>query len=491
MLILKHISKSFGGQSVFTDVSFVVHRGDVVGLVGVNGAGKSTLLRIIAGEEEPDSGDVVLDGERVGYLSQEVLVEPATTLAEFLDWDLGARTQMLLGQVGLADISPETLVEQLSGGQKTRLGLVRTLLARPTCLLLDEPTNHLDADSLRLLEAIVRQFHGMVIVVSHDRAFLQATTNRIVELDPLNEQCTEYTGGYDAYIVEREKRRVSWEAAYADQQREKRRLESILHEKRQLATAFDSPAFGRQVRHMEKRIAREIEAVAIDRPLVAKAMAELHFGAVVPEGKLILRATDITCGYHPPFLCTNVSFELRGMDRVLVSGPNGTGKTTLLQTLLGLLPPVAGSVQYGAEVQVGYFAQHHDSLDGNKTVLAEFLSTERMRAVPHNPRSVLAAFLFVGDAVNKRVSDLSYGERVRLLFAKLVYQDNQLLVLDEPTNHLDVASREVVEQALRQYAGALVVVSHDRYFVDAITLTKELVLDVVTPTLLYRANKNH
>lgn len=476
MLIIRNVRFSQAGDSVFENVSFIVQRGEKVGIVGPNGGGKSTLLKIIAGELEAESGVVEIDKERIGYLPQELVFEEGATIDSYLLWGSQPKTKEVLAEVGLADVSVETELIYLSGGQKTRLGLARLLLERPSLLLLDEPTNHLDYQALLFLERFVKGFNGAVMVVSHDRAFLNHTVSRIIEIDPINMEARDYPGNFDSYLVARKQYRAQWEKEYDLQQREKKRLEQLLATKRQEASVYVDPAKGRQVRAIEKRIQREIYDQAIDKPRDYRSISELTFGNEVPAGKLMLRVTDLYTSNSGRLLFSGASFELRGSEHALLEGPNGSGKTTLLKMILGQAQPESGTIKIGDNVQVGYFAQQHESLDPQKTVLEEFLSTERITIQPDRARSILGAFLFSGDTVFKRVGSLSLGQRVRLMFVKLIHQDNQLFLLDEPTNHLDIISREVIEQGLARYKGCLLIVSHDRYFVERVGINRRLTI---------------
>jgi ATP-binding cassette subfamily F protein 3 len=490
MLIIRNLKYLIAGEVLFENISFIVQRGEKVGIVGPNGGGKSTLLKIIAGELEADSGVVEVDKERVGYLPQELEFDEGATIDSFLLWGASPKTKDILATVGLQGLPLDTPLTQLSGGQKTRLGLARLLLERPSVLLLDEPTNHLDYSALLFLEKFVQDFTGAVLVISHDRAFLNRTVHRILEIDPINKEAREYAGNYDAYLIGREKYMVQWGKEYDLQQREKKRLEQLLATKRQEASVYADPNKGRQVRAIEKRIQREIYDQAIDRPREYRNIADMSFGSEVPAGKLMLRVTDLCKANTDRNLFFGVDFELRGSEHVLLEGFNGSGKTTLLKMIMGALDekvspaadaddvphPDSGVIKIGDNVQVGYFAQQHESLDLDKTVLEEFLSTERLTIQPDRARSILGAFLFSGDDVFKRVSALSLGQRVRLMFIKLIHQDNQLFLLDEPTNHLDIASREVIEQGLLRYRGCLLIVSHDRYFINRIGINRRLTI---------------
>ncbi|MFH1838578.1 MAG: ribosomal protection-like ABC-F family protein [Candidatus Kuenenbacteria bacterium] len=476
MLAIKNLTKNILGEPLFKEVSFVLHKEDKVGLVGPNGCGKSTLLKIIINEIESDSGNIQLDNERIGYLSQELPFKSGETIESFLFASENPKAKIILEKVGLSDIPYNFSVNKLSGGQKTKLSLAKILLNNPSILLLDEPTNHLDLKGLEWLENFIRDFRGGVLIVSHDRRLLDNSVNKIFEIDSINHKFTEYFGGYTEYIMEKEKKLTKWENEYQQQQKEKQRIELWLTLKRQEAHVHPDPAKGRLIRSREKYLQREIYNKEIIRPKNQKKIIDLKLKGKTASSKLIVRVKDITKNFSNKTLFHEINFELRGKEHVLLIGENGTGKTTLLKIITGDLQPDNGEIKLGENVRFGYFAQEHEILDANKTVIDEFMSTERLLNSSKNPRSILGAFLFNGQDVFKKISTLSLGERVRLIFAKLTNQENELLLLDEPTNHLDVQSQEIIENALLNYKGAILIVSHDRYFFDKISINRTLTI---------------
>jgi len=476
MIIIKNLTKNILGETLFEGVSFALHKGDKVGLVGPNGCGKSTLLKIILGEVDADEGDVRVEHENVGYLSQELPFKSGETVGSFLSAPENPKAKEILEKVGLGNISHDIAVNKLSGGQKTRISLAKILLDKPSVLLLDEPTNHLDLKGLEWLENFIRDFRGGVLIVSHDRRLLDNSINKILEIDSVNHKFAEYIGGYTEYMMEKEKKLAKWEDEYQRQQKEKRRLELWLALKRQEAHVHPDPAKGRLIRAKEKYLQREIYDKEISRPKSQKKINGLELKGEAASAKLIVRAKDIAKSFPGKQLLRGVNFELRGREHFLLAGDNGSGKTTLLKILIGELQPDSGEFKLGENIRFGYFAQEHEILNPDKTVMDEFLSTDRLLNSSRNPRSVLGAFLFGGQNAFKKVSSLSLGERVRLIFAKLTNQENELLILDEPTNHLDIQSREVIEDALLGYKGAILVVSHDRYFLDKISINRTLTI---------------
>lgn len=476
MITIKNLTKNILGEPLFEEVSFVLHKRDKVGLVGPNGCGKSTLLKIIIGEIESDGGSISLDNERMGYLSQELPFKSDETIESFLSASENPKAKIVLEKVGLGSVPHNLSVSKLSGGQKTRLSLARILLDKPSVLLLDEPTNHLDLKGLEWLESFIGDFRGGVLIVSHDRRLLDNSVNKILEIDSVNHKFAEYAGGYTEYAMEKEKKVAKWEDEYQRQQKEKRRLELWLALKRQEAHVHPDPAKGRLIRAKEKYLQREIYDKEIIRPKSQKKITGLEIKGETASAKLIVRAKDITKNFPDKKLLRGVNFELRGREHVLLAGENGSGKTTLLKIITGDSQPDSGEIKLGENVHFGYFAQEHEILNLDKTVMDEFLSTDRLLNSSRNPCSILGAFLFSGQSVFKKVSSLSLGERVRLIFAKLTNQENELLILDEPTNHLDIQSREIIEDALLGYKGAIFVVSHDRYFLDKISINRTLTI---------------
>ncbi len=476
MITIKKITKNIFDEALFEKASFTLSRGDKVGLVGPNGSGKSTLLKIIMGEIEPDSGEVIIQKEQIGYLSQQIKFNEYETIETFLDLKNNPKANAILEKIGLKHIQHEMLAVRLSGGQKTRLALAKVLLGNPSVLLLDEPTNHLDVKGIEWLEKFIRDFNGAVMIISHDRRLLDNSVNKILEIDAVNHTFIEYKGGYKEYILEKEKRMEKWEADYDNQQKEKKRLEDWLKWRRIQAKAHSNPTLGKMIHAKEKYLQREILDKEILQPKDQKDMKIQELQGENHSSKLIVRGKNIIKKFGSKSILYGCSFEIRGKEHVLFAGENGSGKTTLLKIITRELAPDTGEIRIGENIRFGYFAQEHEGLDENKTVIDEYLSTDRLLSSHEQARSILGSFLFSGQDVYKKVSVLSFGERVRLIFAKLTNQENELLILDEPTNHLDIQSREVIEEALLTYNGAIIMVSHDRHFLDKIVLNKVLTI---------------
>ena len=475
MITIKQLTKYISGEPLFNKVSFALHRGDKVGLVGPNGSGKTTLLSILAGRIETDEGSITIEKEQIGYVPQSITYTDNETISGFLN-TTEATLQKVLKEVGLEKLDVSSPVMFLSGGQKTRLAIARCIITNPSVLLLDEPTNHLDTKGLAWLESYIAKFRGAVLVVSHDRTFLDNCVNKIFEIDKVNNSFNVYLGGYSDFLTEKEKRNDSQEDAYKRQQREKRRLELWLARKREQARIHADPSAGRQIRAMEKRLEREIYSQTIARPKDYRSIRSMELSGETSNSKLIASCSGIGKQFGEKWPLWDISFEIRGKERVLLGGENGSGKTTLLKILNGEIAQDKGTIKIGTNVSVGYFAQEHETLDPNKTVMEEFLNTEQLQLGSKDPRATLGSFLFSGDNIFKKVSVLSQGEKVRLLFCKLTNQKNELLLLDEPTNHLDITSREVIEQALNNYNGAICTVSHDRYFIEKLRIKRRLTL---------------
>ncbi len=529
MLQVTAIRKSYGDNIVLHDVSFVVNAGDRVALVGPNGCGKTTLLRLIAGEEPADGGSVQLGppDRRLGYLRQGMTydqagrvrhylrleppaleaaqdrveelarrletagAEQATLVAAYgqalgeLERLAGAQqapheAQAVLGGLGLGNVSLDAPVATLSGGQKTRLGLARLLLDRPHILLLDEPTNHLDIEALEWLERWLLDYRGATLVVSHDRALLDRVATAILELDPQTHGVRLFAGDYTGYLERKEaERQRQWEE-YSDQNEEIARLRASAQHLRGLgrphkggkADGGDKFAKGffanrgryavRRAKQIERRVEHLLTDERVPKPRPTWRM-KLDLSGAPATGKDVIVLEGLAAGYGSAALLTGVDEHVQAGERVAIVGPNGAGKTTLLRTIAGELPALAGRVRLGTGVRLGYYSQEQEGLDPRSTPL------EIVAAAGRGPetemRAFLHCFLFTGDDVFVPVGSLSYGERARLLLARLVAEGCNCLLLDEPINHLDIPSRASFERALAAFGGTVLVVTHDRYFI--------------------------
>ena len=518
MLTAHRLSKAYGFQPLFQDVSFSVNPGERVGLIGPNGSGKTTLLRILAGEEQPDSGHVALPNDvRLGYLPQGLELPPALTLSEAIGqaggdaayleirlsrlaqemaqrpddlalhaaydetlqrlsrFDAG-RAATILQALALDELPGSQPVGTLSGGQKTRLSLALVLLDDPHLLLLDEPTNHLDIAMLEWLEAWLASFAGSVLLVSHDRTFLDRTVNRILALDPHTRTVAAYTGNYSDYLEQVIAERSKQWAAYRDQVYEERRMRQDIARIKEQAKRTETATKNDQLRRYAKKVAAKAKGreKKLERFLEADERVEkparswqmkLEFGEPAHVGQQVLRLEQLTIGYdHARPLLHDLNLELRGGQRLVLTGPNGSGKTTLLRTIAGQLPPLSGQVRLGAGVRLGYMSQEQSLLQPEHSALE---MVQRVASLNETEaRNFLHFFLFSDDDPLRPSAELSYGERARLALALLVAQGCNFLLLDEPINHLDIPSRSRFEEALAQFEGTVLAVVHDRYFID-------------------------
>ena len=524
MLQVSNVSKSFGDNLILEKVSFTVDAGERVGLIGPNGCGKTTLLQIITGELEPDTGSAWLSPAdlRVGYLAQaleycagqtvgQVIKEAMADLAAaergldhltqrmaaaqgealeplLLDYGraleaferlggyaAGARADAVLHGLDLQTLDQSTPVDILSGGQKTRLGLARLLVTNPDLLLLDEPTNHLDIDALEWLEGFLDGFAGAVVIVSHDRALLDRTVSKILELDPSTATLGEYPGNYGDYVEAKEREWQQQWAAYKDQQDYIARLQGTIAAKKGYARSIELGTIDFGPRKIAKGIARKavvqqrrLERLLdseerIDRPERPWQM-KLEFVDTPASGRDVLRLEELGMGFGDKLLFQDVNLTLRAGDRVALVGPNGSGKTTLARLVRGELAPLSGHVYLGTGVKLGYYAQEQETLDGDSTPYEAIRSVAAMDQT--QVRSFLHYFLFTGDEVFVPINGLSFGERARLALAQLVAQGCNFLLLDEPVNHLDIPSRSRFEQAVSAFQGTVLAIVHDRYFIE-------------------------
>jgi ATP-binding cassette subfamily F protein 3 len=531
MLTVHYLTKAFDYRPLFENVSFSLNPGEHLGLIGPNGCGKTTLLRILAGQESADAGHVSRDSDlRIGYLPQGLEPDPSDTVggilsrvvgsADALEQELVAasaalalwphdvtlqskyddllsriqsaetgRTAAILAGLGLNNLDPAWPVSHLSGGQKTRLSLALVLVSEPQLLLLDEPTNHLDIAMLEWLEGWLNACPCAALIVSHDRAFLDRTVTRILEMDSQRRSAREYAGNYSAYLEQRQGEIEKQWAAFQDQQQTIRRMrQDIARVKAQAAfterqassvriggsdmkiKGFKSYQQGiakkvaQKAKSREKKLERYVESEErVERPRRSWQM-KLEFDATHHLGRSALSLQDLCVGYeaaHP--LLRNLDLEVRAGQRIALTGPNGSGKTTLLRTIAGEIAPLAGEVRLGASVRLGCMAQDQSSLDPQRNAIESLAD-----AFPNETetRNFLAYFLFTGDEPLKPNALLSYGQRARLMLAQLVADGCNCLLLDEPINHLDIPSRTQFENALHGFEGTVVAVVHDRYFIE-------------------------
>lgn len=505
MILACHkINKSFGEHVIIRDGSFHIEDHEKAALIGSNGAGKSTLLKMIAGELPSDGGDIVLTrGKTLGYLAQHQEMQSGNTIYEevrLAKADVIAMEQQIRSiEQELKSLSSDALsarldtytrltaaferengyayeseiagvlkglgfdeeefskkVDTLSGGQKTRVSLGKLLLTRPDILLLDEPTNHLDLNSIAWLETYLMNYHGAVLIVSHDRYFLNRVVTKVLEIE--QGSLTTYLGNYSDYAVKKQQIREARLKEYLNQQQEIRHQEAVIEKLR---------SFNREksIRRAESRVKMLDKMERVEKPVEMNTEIHLTLEPAIVSGNDVLSVEHLSKSFPGQTLFTDANFEIKRGEHVAVIGDNGTGKTTLLKILNQVVPADTGTFSLGTNVQIGYYDQEHHVLHMDKTIFEE-ISDDYPSLTNTRIRSILAAFLFTGDDVFKRIGDLSGGERGRVSLAKLMLSEANFLILDEPTNHLDIVSKEILEKALNDYTGTILYVSHDRYFIN-------------------------
>lgn len=504
ILSCQNISKAFVENQVLKNVSFHIEDREKAAIVGINGAGKTTLLRIIVGEMTPDDGQVVLAKDKtLGYLAQNSTVDTSHTIYEELlsvkadllrleekirecennmkhadgdaledlmkqytslthAFETGGgylyRSELVgvLKGLGFTEDEFSKPVATLSGGQKTRVALGRLLLQNPDLIILDEPTNHLDMNSIAWLETYLLNYKGAVLIVSHDRYFLDRIAGKVIEID--QSKATTFMGNYSDYAVKKEQLRVAAWNAYMNQQREIKHQEEVIEKLK---------SFNREksIKRAESREKMLDKIEVIEKPSEVRTDMKLTLTPRILSGNDVLTVEHLSKSFDSHKLFTDVNFEIKRGEHVAIIGDNGSGKTTLLKILNGLVPADQGTFRLGSNVEIGYYDQEHHVLHSEKTLFEE-ISDDYPYLNNTQIRNVLAAFLFTGEDVFKRISDLSGGERGRVSLAKLVLSNANFLILDEPTNHLDIMSKEILEDALNGYEGTILYVSHDRYFIN-------------------------
>lgn len=507
VLSCQNITKSFSEKCILKNASFHIEDNEKAAIVGVNGAGKSTLLKIIIGELEPDNGTAVFSkNASFGYLAQHQNIDTQNTIYQEL---LEVKMDLILLEKNIRELelqiqelsasSPEKLqaamdayasatheyemqggyqykselngvlkglgfldedfhksISTLSGGQKTRVALGKLLLTKPDLIILDEPTNHLDMSSISWLETYLLNYKGAVLIVSHDRYFLDKITSKIIEIDQT--EVTVFSGNYSDYAGKKEQLRAAKMAAYINQKREIKHQEEVIEKLK----SFNREKFVKRAESREKLL-NKIERV--DKPSEAETDMRFVLSPKITSGNDVLHVSGLSKSFDDFLLFSGLSFDIKRGEHVAIIGNNGTGKTTILKIVNDVLPADSGIVELGSKVQIGYYDQEHHVLHDEKTLFEE-ISDDYPTLTNTEIRNTLAAFLFTGEDVFKRVGDLSGGEKGRVSLAKLMLSEANFLILDEPTNHLDITSKEILETAIRHYPGTVLYVSHDRYFIN-------------------------
>ncbi len=518
ILSCQNICKSFQEKNILKNVSFHIEDQDKAAIVGINGAGKTTLLRIITGEIAADEGNVTLSKNKsFGYLAQHQSVDSNNTIynelltvkQELIDLEARIRETELemktasgetlerlmaaysmlthrfesnggysyrselvgvLKGLGFSEEDFSKSISTLSGGQKTRVALGKLLLLKPDLIMLDEPTNHLDMSSISWLETYLLNYKGAVIIVSHDRYFLDRISNKIIELDQT--KATVFPGNYSNYAVKKEALRSAQLKAYMNQQQEIKHQEEVIAKLK---------SFNREksIKRAESREKMLDKIERLEKPTEARTDMHISLEPKYVSGNDVLSVENLSKSFGSLRLFEDIGFTLKRGEHVAVIGDNGTGKTTILKIINGLLAPDSGTIRLGTNVHIGYYDQEHHVLHMEKTLFEE-ISDDYPYLTNTEIRNTLAAFLFTGDDVFKRIGDISGGERGRVSLAKLMLSESNFLILDEPTNHLDIASKEILEDALNRYTGTILYVSHDRYFINR---TASRILDLSGKTL--------
>ena len=508
MIAAQGVSLQYGGRVLFNDVNINFTKGNCYGLIGANGAGKSTFLKILAGELEPNKGSVfITPGERMAVLKQDHFMfdefevvetvlyghkrlydimkekealyakedfsdedgikvsELEGEFAELDGWSAESNAEILLNGLGVTNEFHYVKMKELTGTQKVKVLLAQALFGNPDILLLDEPTNHLDIASIEWLEDFLKTYDGSVLIISHDRYFLDKIVTKVVEIE--NRKSTVYNGNYTAYMNQKAINRDIQQKAYENQQRELKRQEEVIR----TLKAFNREKSIKRAESREKQL-EKIER--IDRPDSLPSHMRLTLTPRIISGSDVLHAEELSKSYGGQRIFRHVNLDIKRGETVAIIGPNGVGKSTLFKMLLGEVPSDSGLMRFGTNVHVGYYDQEQQKLDSNKTIFDE-ISDTYPTLTAGEIRNMLAAFVFTEDDVFKQVSSLSGGEKGRVSLAKIMLSKANLLMLDEPTNHLDMFSKEVLEDALNRYEGTVVYISHDRYFINK---TAQIILEL-------------
>ncbi|ABY91803.1 ABC-F family ATP-binding cassette domain-containing protein [Thermoanaerobacter sp. X514] len=512
IITVSNVTKSYGIDIILQNISFIVNEGDKIGVIGENGAGKSTLFNLLAGFTEADSGTISISTNKIGYLQQNTVIDSEKSIYEevktvfdeifqlekqiksleekisqtkdshlldklFLEYSfltdkykeldgysVESKIRGVLNGLGFDVSQFATTVSTLSGGQKTRLMLAKTLLLSPDVLLLDEPTNHLDINSIEWLEQYLKFYNGTILIISHDRYFLDKIVTRIFEIE--NTHLSVYEGNYTEYLKRKKLEMEAKLKAYEEQQKEIKRIKSIIQIQKNRRTEKSV-----KMAESKQKLLEKMEI--IEKPVINNKSINLRFDFDLESGNDVLTVKNLSLRFDRQIF-SNVSFEIKKGEKIALLGPNGIGKSSLLKILVGEIDNFEGEIKFGTNVITGYYEQEFKSLNAEKTAIDEIWD-ENPYLTQTEVRTLLASFLFREEDVFKTISTLSGGEKARLSLLKLILSKANFLLMDEPTNHLDLKAKEVLEEALLDYTGTLLFVSHDRYFIDKIA-TKVMIL---------------
>ncbi len=470
MITAKNVSKKYSDTDILTGVNCKIGTRKKIGLVGRNGCGKSTLFKMIAGIEEISGGTIDMQEEILGYVPQEFHF-PDEIVGEYLEkklesqWD-SYKIENLVTKLQFHNYDPYQNLNTLSEGQKMKVKLIEVLLNDPTTLLIDEPTNHLDIEGIMWFEEYLSHLNKSVLMISHDRSFLNHSVDEIWEID--KKQVFLFVGDYDNYRNEKLKLIDKWNQEYVHFLKKKEQLETLLQNVRKIK---DGKSRGKAISAAKKRIEREVTGNTKEL-YVSKTIKDVNFNTKAHQGKLMIRFKDVSKSYGNKKVFSDMNFELRGKEKLWIYGPNGAGKSTMVKMIMGEEKTTSGDITIGENIKIGYFSQTQSHLGSKNEILTEFISKtgcEYGKAFGY-----LSKFMFDKNTVKKRVEHLSPGERARFAFSIFAYNDYDLLILDEPDNHLDIETKEVIERSLSEFKGAILLVSHDRYFVEMIGIDKVL-----------------
>lgn len=473
MLRIKDLEYEINGKELYRGLNLLLGKNQKVALIGRNGCGKTTLFKLIMGDLEPENGSVQLLYEKVGHLPQILELPEDEMVGEFIEnlipesWEQ-YRALTILEKLKFENYDEFQLIGTLSEGQKMKLKLCELLLDNPTILLLDEPTNHLDINGIEHFEYFIKQFEGIVIMISHDRAFLNNTVDRVIEIE--NGEAHMYVGNYDDYVEGKEAWIDRNKAEVHVYEKKKQQLKKLLANARKIK---DGKKRGKAVSAAKKRYEREIVQNEVTE-YKEKNIRSLDLDGEVHKHKLIVKFEELSKSFGENEVLRGLELEIRGRERVWLFGPNGSGKSTLVKILMGQLKKDSGDITFGTNIRIGYFAQIHDKSINDFGLMDYFM--EKTGTPYEDAFGPLEKFLFRKADFHKKIGQMSPGERARLLFAIFTYNEYEFLILDEPTNHLDIPTKELIEKALQEYKGALLLVSHDRYFVEQVGMDKVLEL---------------